>query len=174
MNQSNTAAELVIQDLIRGTISRAWTETTACGVVLLAFTRILLSTEAGSPRFYGCLLILIGTGFVAGVVWSFTLGYKLLESHPASDLGFWRAAFQTQAKLLRLVPFWYCAPLGLGIPLFFAPLEPGTLGIVGVMAAAIVALFAFIIWLNRQAADQLEKESLRLSQLCDTGQRADA
>lgn len=160
MNPSKTSAELTIQNLIRGTICRAWTETTACAVVLLVFTRILLSTEAGSPQFYGCLLILIGTGFVAGVVWSFTLGYKLLESHPASDLGFWRTAFQTQARLLRLVPFWYCAPLGAGIPLFFAPLEPGTLGIVGVMAAAMVALFVFIIWLNRQAAAQLEKEVL--------------
>ena len=164
MCESKTDAELAVQKLIRGTISRAWTESTACVIVLIAFAWILQSSETGSPRYYGCLLILVGTGFIAGVIWSFTLGYKLLESHPVSDLGFWRAAFQTQAKLLRLVPLWYCAPICSGILLCSAPDEPGKFGDFVAMALGTVALFAFCVWLNRRAASQLDTESLLFSE----------
>lgn len=125
---------------------------------------ILQTTETGSPRYFGCLPIIVGTGFIAGVVWSFTLGYKLLESHPVSDLGFWRTAFQTQAKLLRLVPLWYCAPICSGILLFSAPVEPGVFGVFVAMALATSVLFAFIVWLNRRAASQIDRESLLFSE----------
>ncbi len=104
MSESKTDPELAVQKLIRCTIKRAWTESIACVMVLIAFAWILQSSQTGSPRYYGCLLILVGTGFIAGVIWSFTLGYKLIEAHPVSDLGFWRAAFQTQANI-QLVCF---------------------------------------------------------------------
>ena len=59
-------------------------------VVLIAFGTILPGIAVGSVRYYGCLLILVGTGFIAGVVWSYALSYQLLRSHPASDAGFAR------------------------------------------------------------------------------------
>ena len=54
------------------------------------------------------MIILVGTGFIAGVVWSNALSRRLLRSHAPSDPGFWREAFHAQAKMLRPVPFWYC------------------------------------------------------------------
>lgn len=88
---------------------------------MTGFGAILPQSAVGSARYSGWLLILVGTGFIAGVVWSYALSYQLLRSHPAGDVGFWREAFHAQARLLRLVPLWYCAPLGVGGILFIAP-----------------------------------------------------
>ena len=102
--------DAVIRKLIRGSIQRAIQESVAALIVLIAFGAILPRSAVGSARYYGCLLILVGTGFIAGVVWSYALSYRLLRSHPAGDAGFWREAFHAQARLHRLVPLWYCAP----------------------------------------------------------------
>jgi hypothetical protein len=96
-------------------------ESVAALIVLIAFGAILSQSAVGSARYYGCLLILVGTGFIASVVWSYALSYRLLRSHQAGDAGFWREAFHAQARLLRLVPLWYCAPIGLQLRLVFGP-----------------------------------------------------
>jgi hypothetical protein len=119
--------EQIIRQLVGATIQRAIRETIACGLVLLAFGAILHFSQPGTPRYYGCLVILVAAGFIAGVVWSFALSYRLLATHPATDTVFWREAFQTQARLLRLVPLWYLAPLCAGILLFAAPVPGDTL-----------------------------------------------
>lgn len=93
-----------IRELIKSTIHRAIQESLACVIILVAFGAILQNCEAGTPRYYGCRLILVATSFIAGVVWSFAISYKLLQNHPASDSGFWREAFYSQSRLLRLVP----------------------------------------------------------------------
>ena len=110
--------EELIRKLIRGSIQRAIQESAAAVFVLIAFAAILAHSEVGSPRYYGCLIILVGSGFIAGVVWSYALSYQLLRSHSSNDVGFWREAFHAQAKLLRLVPLWYCAPICAGGILF--------------------------------------------------------
>src|SRR6202035_4388578 len=119
--------EDLIRKLIKGSIHRAIQESAAALFVLIAFGAILQHSNVGSPRYYGCLLILVGTGFIAGVVWSFALSNQMLRTHPASDTSFWREAFSSQAKLLRLVPLWYCAPIFAGCILFVAPTAPGEL-----------------------------------------------
>lgn len=162
MNESER--ELAVRKLIRDTISRAWRESIACIVILIVFVRLLQSSEIGSANYYGCLLILVGTSFIAGVIWSFMLGYKLLESHPASDCGFWRAAFQTQARLLRWVPLWYCAPLCPGILLMVLPVKPGELPVLLLVSLIPIGLFAFVVWLNRCAAAQLDSKSQLFSE----------
>ncbi len=106
--------DALVRGLIRGSIQRAIQESVAALIVLVFFGALLPGSAVGSSMYYGCLLILVGTGFVGGVVWSHALSYRLLRSHPADDAGFWREAFYTQARLLRLVPLWYCAPLGVG------------------------------------------------------------
>src|SRR5438552_3285540 len=93
--------EELIRKLIKGSVQRAIRESAAAFFVLIAFTAILAHSEVGSPRYYGCLIILVGTGFIAGVVWSYALSYQLLRSHSPSDVGFWCEAFHAQAKLLR-------------------------------------------------------------------------
>lgn len=155
--------EPVIRNLIRGSIQRAIQESVAALFVLLAFGAILPRTAVGSSRYYGCLLILIGTGFVAGVVWSYALSYRLLRSHPASDAIFWREAFHVQARLLRLVPLWYCAPIGLGGILFIAPTATWELAPFLMVAGIFVIVFMVITWLNRRAAICIENAARLLT-----------
>jgi hypothetical protein len=113
--------------------------------------------------YYGCLLILVGTGFIAGVVWSYALSYQLLQSHPASDVGFWREALHAQARLLRLVPLWYCTPLGVGAILFAAPAAVWEVVPFLMVASVFIVVIAGITWLNRRAAVCLDEAASLLT-----------
>ena len=155
--------EELIRNLIRGSIQRAIQESVAAVFVLIAFAASLIGSEVGSPRYFGCLIILVGTGFIAGVVWSYALSYHLLRSHSASDVGFWREAFHSQAKLLRLVPLWYCAPIGAGGVLFVAPTMAGDFVPFLIIAAVFAIVFAGITWLNRMAAIKIDDAATELS-----------
>ncbi|MBI1375619.1 MAG: hypothetical protein GC159_23155 [Phycisphaera sp.] len=155
--------ESLIRELIKGSIQRAIQESVAALVVLIAFAAILQHSAVGSPRYYGCLVILVGTGFIAGVVWSYALSFRLLRSHPASDVGFWREAFEVQAKLLRMAPLWYVAPVCAGALLFAAPTHPAEFTPFLMVAAIVAALFAFVTWLNRRAAHKIAEMGVRLA-----------
>ena len=153
----------LIRNLIKGSIQRAIQESVAAVFVLIAFAAILTHSDVGSPRYYGCLIILVGTGFIAGVVWSYALSYQLLRSHSASAVGFWREAFHTQAKLLRLVPLWYCAPICAGGVLFVAPTAAGDFVPFLIIAAVFAIVLAGITWLNRMAAIKIDDAATQLS-----------
>jgi hypothetical protein len=109
------------------------------------------------------LIIIIATSFVAGIVWSYALSYQLLRSHSASEVGFWREAFHAQAKLLRLVPLWYCAPLCAGGILFAAPTSPGELIPFLVVVSVFAAVFAVATLLNRRGADKIDEMTSQLT-----------
>lgn len=151
-----------IEQLIKSTIYRAVRETAAGVFVIFACTYILQHSEPGTGRYYGCLLGLVSTSFVLGVIWSYTLSYHLLRTHPASDTAFWREAFAAQARLLRLVPLWYLAPLCSSILLVFAS-APGGFASVAARLGGLAALFAGVTWLNRAAAFKLEESAATLS-----------
>ena len=155
--------EELIRKLIRGSIQRAIQESAAAVFVLIAFAAILAHSEVGSLRYYGCLIILVGTGFIAGVVWSYALSYQLQRSHAPSDVSFWREAFHAQAKLLRLVPIWYCAPICTGGILFAAPTSTADLTPFLIVTAAFVAVFAFCTILNRRGADKIDEMTSQLA-----------
>ena len=155
--------EELIRTLIKGSIQRAIQESAAAVFVLIAFAAILAHSEVGSLRYYGCLIILVGTGFIAGVVWSYALSYQLLRSHAPSDVSFWREAFHAQAKLLRLVPIWYCAPICTGGILFAAPTSTADLTPFLIVAAAFAAVFAFCTILNRRGADKIDEMTSQLA-----------
>ena len=155
--------EVLIRKLIKGSIQRAVQESAAAVFVLIAFAAILAHSEVGTPRYYGCLIILIGTGFIAGVVWSFALSYQLLRSHASSDVGFWGEAFRAQAKLLRLVPLWYCAPICAGAIIFSAPTSIDQLIPFIIATAIVVAVFAFCTVLNRRGADKIDEMASQLA-----------
>ena len=144
--------EELIRKLIKGSIQRAIQESAAAVFVLIAFAAILAHSDVGSPRYYGCLIILVATGFIVGVVWSYSLSYQLLRSHSANDVVFWREAFHAQAKLLRLVPLWYCAPPAVGGILFIAPMAVQEFVPFLMVAGIFLDVFAGVIWLNRRAA----------------------
>jgi len=91
-----------VEKLIKSTIARAIRETAAGILVIFAFTYTLQHSLPGTARYYGCLLVLVSTAFVLGVIWSYTLSYHLLRTHPVTDSAFWRDAFAAQARLLRL------------------------------------------------------------------------
>lgn len=155
--------EALVRGLIRGSIQRAIQESIAALIVLVFFGPLLPGIAAGSHMYYGCLLTLVGTGFVAGVVWSHALSYRLLRSHPAGDAGFWREAFYAQARLLRLVPLWYCAPLGVGAILFIAPKGMEELTAFLMVAGIFVVVFVATIWINRRAAACIEESAKLLT-----------
>ena len=146
----------LIEELIKGSIQRAIQESVAALLVIIAFAYYLQQAAVGSPMYYGCLVILIASGFITGVVWSFALSLRLLRVHPATDSAFWHEAFLAQARLLRLVPLWYLAPLCSGVLLFAAPSGPGEYWGFLVMLAIVVVLFGGITWLNRHAAAKIE------------------
>ena len=149
--------EKLIRKLIKGSIQRAIQESVAAVIVLIAFAAVLAHSDVGSPRYYGCLVILVGTGFIVGVVWSYALSYQLLKSHSPDDLGFWREAFHAQAKLLRLAPLSYCAPIGAGALLFVAPTYPAELLPFLPVAAFFAVVLTGVTILNRSAANKIEE-----------------
>ena len=156
--------EAIVREIIRGSIQRAIQESVAALIVLIAFVGILSKSAVGSPMYYGCLLILVGRGVIVGVVWSHALSYRLLRSHPATDAGFWREVFQVQARLLRLVPLWYCVPLGIGGIMFVAPKSVEDIVPFLMVVSIFLVIFAGIIWLNRQAAVCIEKSAKLLAE----------
>ena len=160
MDKPRTAQ--AIEHLIKSTIRRAVGETAAGVFVIFGVTYMLQHSEPGTGRYYGCLLGLISTSFVLGVIWSYTLSYHLLRTHPPSDMGFWREAFAAQARLLRLVPLWYLAPLCSSMLLVFAS-SPGGFASVAARVGGVAAVFAGITWLNRAAAVKLEERAATLT-----------
>lgn len=154
--------ESLIRKLIQGSIHRAVQESVAAVLVVIAFGAFLRQSNVGSPSYYGCLLILVGTGFIVGVVWSFALSYQLLRTHSASDTSFWREAFHSQAKLLRLAPYWYCAPLGTGAILFVAPTAPWEFLPFLLVTFVFALIFAGVIWINRRGAAWIEDQAAQL------------
>jgi len=155
--------EELIRKLIKSSIQRAIQEGAAAAFVLIAFAAILAHSEVGSSRYYGCLIILVGTGFIAGVVWSYALSYQLLRSHAPNDVGYWREAFHAQAKLLRLVPLWYCAPICAGGILFAAPTSPAELIPFLIVASVAAAVFAGATVLNRAGANKIDEMATQLT-----------
>ncbi len=155
--------EELIRKLIRGSIQRAIQESVGAVIVIVAFAAILAHSQVGTPRYFGCLIILVATGFIAGVVWSYALSYQLLRTHAPSDVGFWREAFCAQARLLRLVPLWYCAPGCVGGIIFAAPTSPAELTPFLIVAVVVIAVFAFCTLLNRHAAYKIEAMASQLS-----------
>jgi hypothetical protein len=144
----------------------------ACVVVLVLFGRQLFDPEATRLGFIGNLVIVIATLFVGGYL--FARGRvrrpplngpttELLEHH-ASDL-------ERQARLLRMAPLWYFAPLGAGLTISvidtirrFA--EGGFDGNerrwMATMAAACLLVFVGGIWLNLRAAKKLLADAAKV------------
>jgi hypothetical protein len=156
--------EVAIRKLIRGSIQRAIQESLAALILSIAIVAILPGIAVGSLRYYGCLLTLLGTGFIVGVIWSYALSYQLLRSHPAGDADFWREAFHAQARLLRLVPFWYCGPIGIGAILFVAPTAMWEIFPFAMLLSVFIFAFAGITLLNRRAAACLDNAARQLTE----------
>ena len=147
--------EQSIQDLIKSTIRRAIRESVAGAVAVIMFTSLLQHSAPGTAEYYGCLLVLVSTSFIFGVIWSHTLSYSLLRTHPVSDTLFWREAFLVQARLLRLVPLWYVAPLASALLVLFAS-GPARFTTSAMFIALVFALCARVVWMNRCAATEME------------------
>jgi hypothetical protein len=154
--------EQTIANLIKATIHRAIRESIAGVLVILAFAYFLQHALPGTARYYGCLLILVSTPFVLGVIWSHTLSYRLLRTHSAADSVFWQEAFAAQARLLRAVPLWYLAPLCSGMLLVFVSAAPCDFTRVAGNILVVAILFGGVTWLNRAAAAKIEESAATL------------
>jgi hypothetical protein len=154
--------EQIIANLIKATIHRAIRESIAGLLVIFGFAYFLQHALPGTARYYGCLLILVSTPFVLGIIWSHTLSYQLLRTHSAADSTFWQEAFMAQARLLRSVPLWYLAPLCSGLLLVFISASGHFLYVAGNILV-VAALFGGVTWLNRVAAAKIEESAATLS-----------
>jgi hypothetical protein len=148
-----------IEKLAGDAFHRAVRESVACVFVLIAFAYFLQHAPNGSAKYYGCLLTLVSTGFILGVVWAFTISRRVARRHPAADSLFWRETFETQARLLRFVPLWYAAPLTTGAILFIAPASPDEFAFFLLKLAIVGVVFAVVTYLNKMAAEGLETEA---------------
>ena len=149
----------LIEKLAKDTFRRAVRETIACVFVLIAYVYFLQHASIGSAKYYGCLIVLVSTGFIIGVVWAFTISRQIAQTHTAEDSFYWREAFKTQAKLLRYVPLWYIAPMTTGIILFIAPTSTGKFSTFLLKLTIIGIICAGVTYLNKTGADQLEMQA---------------
>lgn len=151
-----------IEKLVKATFYRAIRESVACVFVLIAYAYFLQQATIGSAKYYGCLLVLVSTGSIIGVVWAFTISRRVAQTHSATDSSYWREAFETQARLLRFVPLWYAAPMTSGIILFIAPTAHTEFGVFLLKLAMVGIIFAAVTYLNKITAEKLEAEAKKL------------
>ena len=147
------------EQLAKDTFHRAVRESVACVFGLIVSAYFLQNAPIGSAKYYGCLLSLVSTGFVLGVVWAFTISRRVVQRHPATDSLYWREAFETQARLLRFVPLWYAAPLTTETILFIAPTSANEFAFFLLKLGIVGAIFAGVIYLNKTTAEALEAEA---------------
>lgn len=157
--------EQVIRRLIVNSRHRAMQETAAAMLVLIGFSTLLAYSPFGSPRWLGALTILISTVFVVGVVWAYALREQLLTKHSPDDVTFWSETFRSQARLLRLVPAWYAAPLCIGGVLFALPESTTDIVPFLLVAGTFAAVFVVITLVNRTEAIQLETSARQLTSI---------
>ena len=160
------AREIAIRDVVTESNHRAWRESITCILGVVGVAWAIQHVEVGSTRHYACLILLISMGFIAGIVWAFTITRGMLESHPADDDRFWNAAFRSQATLLRYAPLWYAAPICLAVLLFAVPGNAGREGVAISMAASVatIGVFAFVTYLNRKCAARHDRDALLFAQ----------
>lgn len=151
-----------IERLARVTFHRAVRESIASVFVLISSTYFLQYAPVGSANYYGCLLSIVSVGFILGVVWAFTISRRVVSRHSAADVLFWCEAFETQARLLRLVPLWYAAPLTMGVILSIAPTAANEFTFFLLKLSIVGIIFVGVIYLNKTAADELEAEAEQL------------
>ncbi len=148
-----------IDSLIRATRNRAIRESLAALFVIFVSAGWLQSSAPYSADYFGSLIILVGSGFIMGMLWCCTLTHGTLAVHPESDLPFWRAAFESQARLLSNVPLWYIAPLFVGVTLRQIPGAGESYMAFVCFESIWLAACAAVIWLNRTAAERLYREA---------------
>jgi hypothetical protein len=156
------AREIAIRDVVTESNQRAWRESITCILGVVGVAWAIQHVEVGSTRHYACLVLLVSIGFIAGIVWAFSITRGMLESHPADDERFWNAAFRSQATLLRYAPLWYATPICVAVLLFAVPGNSGSEGVAISIAAAIatIGVFTLVTYLNRKCAARLDRDAL--------------
>ncbi|MFD2256150.1 hypothetical protein ACFSSA_05640 [Luteolibacter algae] len=152
-----------IPRFISNTRRRAIRES-AVGVLLIGILAYEMRTIVpGTTQFYGTMITILSLAIIIGVLWSYVIDRTTLHLHPKTDVRFWRGAFLSQAKLLRLVPFWYLAPLLAGVVIRLLP--SGTTTYWDFVISFIVCMMVFICltWLNRRGAAKLEMQAQSLT-----------
>ncbi|NQT91572.1 MAG: hypothetical protein HQ559_02340 [Lentisphaerae bacterium] len=150
-------------------------------LMLLVFGRHAATAPAGSLELGGHLLIVVALVFVIGMLLFVGSTRGNLKTHPADDLTFWHAEILRQARLLRLVPYWYIAPFLPGFALLLWPLVPLFVrsdvwierAVVGCVLVVIVAVTAAVGWLNARASAELAKKALSIRE-SETNQPSEA
>ncbi|NUO50949.1 MAG: hypothetical protein HOV80_19010 [Polyangiaceae bacterium] len=144
----------------------------ACVFVLFFFGRQLIDPSATRLGFIGNLVIVIATLFVGGYLYARGRTRRaplagptteLLEHH-ASDL-------ERQARLLRMAPFWYFAPLGVGLAISIVDtlrkfssdgFDSAERRWIAMMAALVLLVFVGGIWMNLRGAKKLARDAAKV------------
>lgn len=144
----------------------------ACVVVLFFFGRQLLDPSSTQLGFIGNLVIVIATLFVGGYLYARGRARRPPLSGPTTELLEHHASdLERQARLLRLAPFWYFAPLGIGLAISITDtLRRFSEGgfdwderrWMATMAALVLVIFVGGIWLNLRGAKKLARDAAKL------------
>jgi len=167
---SDTTTE--IEEFVRGIRRRNRREVIVALLLLLVFGLHALKSPVGSLAFWGHLLILLAILFIVGMMCSVASLRGDLRRHPANDFAFWRAEVLRQARLLRLVPLWYIAPLVPGLALALWPTVlhvcrwanpiDNAIEVVGLLV--IVAVLSVVWRLNVRGSAELERKAERMKE----------
>ena len=142
-------------------------EVVAALLLLPVFGLYAMNSPPGSLAFWGHVLIALGIFFVLGMMSLVASLKSELTQHPASDLAFWRDEMLRQARLLRLVPLWYIAPILPGLTFVLWPTvlhvwkqtNPIDNAIEAAALLIIVTILGAVWWLNSRASDQLKRKA---------------
>ena len=108
-----------IDRLIKITTNRAITETVVAIGLIGWLGNNISRWECNNYAIYGYMMVIGSCGLIMGILWNYTITPNTLKNHPETDGNFWKETFESQAKLLRFISFWYVCPLFIGISMMF-------------------------------------------------------
>jgi hypothetical protein len=170
MNESASEIETFVR-----TIRRRNTIEVGVGLLmLLVFGRSAAASPAGSPAFYGHLLIVVALVFVVSMIVFVASTRGNRKRHPPDDLAFWHAEILRHARLLRLVPFWYIGPFLPGFALLLWPLFPVFARSESWIERSVVVLLLVVIAAIAGTIGRINaRESTRLEELARSVKRTE-
>jgi hypothetical protein len=147
-------------------------EWSACVVVLYSFGRQLFDPDATRLGLVGNLVIIIATLFVGGYLYARGRTRRPPLTGPTTELLAQHAGnLERQARLLRMAPFWYFAPLGVGLGISITDtlrrfsadgFNWDERRWIAIMATLVLVIFVGGIWMNLRGAKKLAQEAAKV------------
>jgi hypothetical protein len=140
-------------------------EYVGAAVTIAAFTFYIFKFSSPMIR-TGSALIIAGAICIAVQIYKRASPGTLPADAPLTEsIAFHRGELLRQRDLLRSVVWWYIGPIIPGLVVFVAGVTP-RLGAVSLLNVVVVlSVFAWVIWINRRAAQRLDRQIAELDNL---------